>query len=112
MANEQMIDFPKKYKYKIDDVNVALLLVFERAKKLCREVHRFNETVKQARWLDKHRPEVKKLEMSDGYIFRGEEAENAWIAFNSNDWENISGVVMAAEELEKELEEAGYFYGE
>lgn len=111
MANEQMIDFPKKYKYKIDDVDVAHDLVFERAKTLIRAVHRFNETVKQARWMENHRPKVKKLEMSNGSVRRGEEAENTWIAFNDNDWTCISGVVMTAEELEKELEEAGY-YGE
>lgn len=109
---QKLIDMDKKYRYKIEDVDVALELVFERAKKLQRAVHWFNETVKQARWVDKHRPEVKKLEMSDGSIFRGEEAENAWIAFNTNDWECICGVVMAAEELEKELEEAGCCYGE
>jgi len=51
MAQDQMIDFAKKYKYKIDDIDVAHQLMFERAKPLMRAVHRFNETVKQAEWM-------------------------------------------------------------
>lgn len=107
MAQEQMIDFAKKYKYKIDDVDVTHQLMFERAKPLMRTVHRFNETVKQAEWMRNHRPEIKKLEMSDGSFLRGEEAENAWVAFNDNDWTCLCGIIMVAEELEKEFEEAG-----
>ena len=108
---QKLFDIDKRYKYKIDEVDFAHQLVFERAKTLHRVIHKFNETVKQAEWIERHRPEVKKLEMTDGSILRGEEAENAWSAFNDNDWTCISGVVMTAEELEKELEEAGC-YGE
>lgn len=107
MANEQMIDFPKKYKYKIDDVDVAHDLMFERARTLMRAVQRFNETVKQAEWMENHRPEVKKLRMSDGSVIRGEDAENTWSAFNDNDWNTLGGVVAAAKELGKEFEEGG-----
>lgn len=104
---QKLFDIDKRYKYKIAEVDAAHQLVFERAELLHWAVHRFNETVKQARWVERHRPEVKKLEMTDGSVFRGEEAENAWEAFNNNDWTCISGAVMVAEELEKELEEAG-----
>lgn len=108
---QKLFDIDKRYKYKKEEVDAAHQLVFERAKILHRAVHRFNETVRQAKWVENHRPEVKKLEMTDGSILRCEEAENAWSAFNDNDWTCISGVVMTAEELEKELEEAGC-YGE
>lgn len=109
--SQELFDIDKRYKYKIEEVDAAHQLVFDRAKILHWAVHRFNETVKQAKWVENHRPEVKKLEMTDGSILRGEEAESAWSAFNDNDWICISGVVMTAEELEKELEEAGC-YGE
>ena len=108
---QKLFDIDKRYKYKIEEVDAAHQLVFERAKSLHWAVHRFNETVKQAEWVENHRPEVKKLEMSNGSILRGEEAENAWVAFNNNDWTCIGGVVMTAEELEEELEEA-CCYGE
>lgn len=108
---QKLYDIDKRYKYKIEEVEAAHQLVFERAKILGWAVHLFNETIKQARWVERHRPEVKKLEMTDGSILRGEEAENAWSVFNDNDWISISGVVMTAEDLEKELEEAGN-YGE
>lgn len=104
---QKLFDIDKKYKYKIEEVDFAHQLVFERAKILHRAVHRFNETVKQAEWVERHRPEVKKLEMTNGSVLRGEEAEYAWTAFNDNDWNCIGGAVMTAEELEKELEEAG-----
>lgn len=109
--SEQLFDIDKRYKYKIEEVDAAHQLVFERVKILAWAIHRFNETVKQAEWIERHRPEVKKLEMTDGSVLKGEEAENAWSVFNNNDWTTLSGTVMVARELEQELEEAGY-YGE
>lgn len=112
MANrqKQFIDFEKKYKYKLDDVDVAHELVFRRAKALLHSVARFNETVKQAEWIEKHRPEIKKLEMSNGEVLKGEQAENTWSAFYESDWTCISSAVMTSRLLEDFLEEAG-FYG-
>lgn len=100
-----MIDFKKKYHYSLEDVDTAHELVFMRLKSLRREVERFNETVEQALWIERHRSEIRKLEMSDGSFIRGEEAENAWNAFNDNDWTYLNGAVMCAKELGKELEE-------
>lgn len=100
-----MIDFKKKYHYSIGDVDAAHELVFLRLESLRREVERFNETVEQALWMERHRSEIRKLEMSDGSFLHGEEAENAWNAFNDNDWASLNGVVMCAEELGKELKE-------
>ena len=100
-----MIDFEKKYRYSLEDVDAAHELVFVRLESLRRAVERFNETVEQALWMERHRSEIRKLEMSDGSFIRGEEAENAWNAFNGNDWAYLNGAVMCAEELGKELEE-------
>ena len=84
MANS-MIDFKKKYHYSKEDVDAAHELVFVRLKSLRREVERFNETVEQALWIERHRNEIRKLEMSDGSFIRGEEAENASAATVSFD---------------------------
>lgn len=100
-----MIDFEKKYHYSLEDVDAAHELVFLRLESLRREVERFNKTVEQALWMERHRSEIRKLEMSDGSFIRGEEAENAWNAFNDNDWTYLNGIVMCAKELGKELEE-------
>lgn len=100
-----MIDFKKKYHYSKEDIDAAHELVFLRLESLRREVEKFNETVKQALWMERHRSEIRKLEMSDGSFIRGEEAESAWNAFNDNDWTYLSGAVMCAKELGKELEE-------
>lgn len=104
MANS-MIDFKKKYHYSKEDIDAAHELVFVRLKSLRREVERFNKTVEQALWMERHRSEIRKLEMSDGSFIRGEAAENAWNAFNDNDWTYLNGAVMCAKELGKELEE-------
>ena len=100
-----MIDFKKKYHYSKEDIDAAHELVFLRLESLRREVEKFNETVKQALWMERHRSEIRKLEMSDGSFIRGEEAEGAWNAFNDNDWTYLNGVVMCTKELGKELEE-------
>ena len=100
-----MIDFEKKYHYSKEDVDTAHELVFLRLKTLRRIVEKFNKTVEQAQWVEQHRSEIRKLEMSDGSFLHGEEAEYAWQAFNNNDWTYLNGIAMCAKELGKELEE-------
>lgn len=104
MGNK-MIDFEKKYRYSKEDVDTAHELVFLRLKKLRKIVEEFNETVEQALWIERHRSEIRKLEMSDGSFLHGEKAEYAWQAFNDNDWTYLNGIVMCAKELGKELKE-------
>lgn len=102
-----MIDFEKKYRYRQGEVDVAHELVFKRARALAHAVKYFNDTVEQARWMERHRREIWTLEMSDGSVIRGRQAEATWQAFNSNDWDSIVDAVGTAKELEKYLEDAG-----
>lgn len=102
-----MIDFEKKQYYRRIDVDAAHELLFARAKALARALKCFNETVEQARWMDRHRGKIRKLEMSDGSIILGERADVAWEAFNDNGWLCFDGVVGKARELEAVMEENG-----
>lgn len=105
-----MIDFDKKYSYKHCEVDTAHELLWARLSDLAGEVEACCETLDQALWVERHRRPLKRMEMSDGSVLRGEDAEYAWTAFNDNDWDSLysENIPELLSKLGEALVDAGF----